>query len=90
MATVNLTDLIPNLTQADVAPDTENFVVDIEAASNPRAGEARMFTLRQIHDLFNVLLKRSNIQTRLTNEEEKTRVLQEKVAELEAWRPDIE
>ena len=46
MATHNLTDLIPNLTQADVAPDTENFVVDIDQASNPKAGEARMFTLR--------------------------------------------
>ena len=90
MGAVNLTDLIPNLTQADVAPDTENFVVDIDPASNPKAGEARMFNLRQIHDLFNVLLKRSNIQARLTTEEEKTRVLQEKVAELEAWRPDLE
>ena len=90
MATVNLTDLIPNLTQADVSPDTEDFVVSIDPETNPRAGEARMFNLKQIHDLFNVLLKRSNIQTRLTNEEEKVRVLQEKVAELEGWRPDIE
>ena len=90
MATHNLTDLIPNLTQADVSPDTEDFVVNIDPATNPKAGEARMFNLKQIHDLFNVLLKRSNIQTRLTNEEEKVRVLQEKVADLEAWRPDIE
>ena len=90
MATHNLTDLIPNLTQADVSPDTEDFVVNIDPATNPKAGEARMFNLKQIHDLFNVLLKRSNIQTRLTNEEEKVRVLQEKVSELEAWRPDIE
>ena len=70
MATNNLTDLIPGLTQADTAPDTEDFVVNIDEAKNPRAGEARMFTLRQIHDLFNVLLKRSNVQTRTTREEE--------------------
>ena len=90
MATNNITDLIPGLTQADTSPDTEDFVVSIDQTVNPRAGEARMFTLRQIHDLFNVLLKRSNVQARLTREEEKTRVLEEKVAELEAWRPDLE
>ena len=35
-------------------------------------------------------LKRSKVRARLTKEESCIRVLEEKVAALEAWRPDIE
>ena len=44
---VGLLDLVPNLTAEDIVPDTEGRTYDIEADPkvNPRAAEARMFTL---------------------------------------------
>ena len=89
---VGLLDLVPNLTTEDIVPDTEGRTYDIEAdpKENPRAAEARMFTLDQIQALFNVLLRRSHVRARLTTEEKAIRVLEAKVAELEKWRPDIE
>ena len=92
MAQISLTDLVPNLTQEDIMPDTEGRTYDIEAdpKTNPKAGQARMFTLDQIQALFHVLLRRSHVRSRLTTEEKAIRVLEAKVAELEKWRPDIE
>ena len=48
MAKVTLLDLVPNLTPQDVEPDTETNVIESDPATNPKAGEARMFTLEQI------------------------------------------
>lgn len=90
MAQISLTDLVPNLTQEDIMPDTDESVIMIDPTVNAKAGEARSFSLVQIQELFNVLLKRSNVQRRLTENEEATRVLEEKVAHLEQWRHDHE
>ena len=47
MENASLFDLVPNLTPDDVKPDTEGNAYDIEADPkvNPKAGQARMFTL---------------------------------------------
>ena len=89
---VKLRDLVPSLTPEDVLPDNEGkaYMIDADPATNAVAGKARMFTLDQLQDLFNVLLRRSHVRTRLTTEEKAIRVLEAKVAELEKWRPDIE
>ena len=89
---VGLRDLVPNLTEDDLKPDTEgqDFVIDADPATNPTAKQARTFTLETLQHLVNVQLRRSEVQARLTREEEKVKVLEAKVAELEKWRPDIE
>ena len=88
----SLLDLVPNLTPDDIKPDTDGNDYDIEAdpRTNPKAGQARMVTLDQMQALFHVLLRRSKVRARLTTEEKAIRILEQKVAELEKWRPDIE
>ena len=83
MAKPSLKDLIPNLTDADVVPDTDSPVIDVDPKTNPTAGEARTVTLSQIHDLFNVMLRRSKVRARVGENEESISVLQQKVEALE-------
>ena len=53
-------DIVPGLTEADTRPDTESgYVIDIAAEQNPEANKARMFSIHQIQEVFNVLLRRS-------------------------------
>ena len=56
MEKVALSDLVPGLSPEDVRPDTEGqaYVIQADPALNPKAGEARMFTLDQLQSLFNV------------------------------------
>ena len=61
MVQKRLIDLVPDLVEADVASDTGRLVINVDPATNPVAGEARTFSLKQIHDLFNVLLRRSQV-----------------------------
>ena len=49
-----------------------------------------MFTLQNLNHLFNVKLRRSDVRLRLDENDKATRVLEQKVAELEKWRIDIE
>ena len=67
MAKVKLSDLIPGLSAQDTSFDTDAPTIDIDPISNSKAGEARTFTLQQITQLCNVLLKRSNMQLRVTS-----------------------
>ena len=48
MAQISLTDLVPNLTQEDIMPDTDESVIMIDPTVNAKAGEARSFSLVQI------------------------------------------
>ena len=48
MAQISLTDLVPNLTQEDIMPDTDESVIMIDPTVNAKAGEARSFSLIQI------------------------------------------
>lgn len=50
MEKVSLLDLVPNLTPDDIKPDTDGRAYDIDAdpKTNPKAGQARMFTLDQL------------------------------------------
>ena len=48
MAKDTLRDLVPNLTEQDVLPDTEANVIEADPSQNPKAAEARMFTLEQM------------------------------------------
>ena len=49
-----------------------------------------MFTIQNLNDLFNVKLRRSDVRLRLDENDKATRVLEQKVEELEKWRIDIE
>ena len=49
-----------------------------------------MFTLQNLNHLFNVKLRRSDVRLRLDENDKATRVLEQKVEELEKWRIDIE
>ena len=89
MAEVTLCDLIPGLKPEDVLPDTDENPINSDPKVNTVCGEARMFTLDQIQHLFHALLRKSKVRSRLTTEEDKIRVLEAKVAELERWRPEL-
>lgn len=78
-----LVDFVPGITEMDVLSDTGHNLVDIDLASNTAATEARTYSLRQLAELFNVLLRRSGVQARVTKEEKATRVLEDKVEALE-------
>ena len=45
MANDKLSDLIPDVDDELAKPDTHNYTIEINPAENPKAGEARMFTL---------------------------------------------
>ena len=94
MEKVTLRDLVPCLTEDDIKPYTEegeaDYVIQADPKLNPKAGQARMFTLDQLQHLFNVQFKRTHLMKRMSVNEAATRVLEEKVAALESWRPDIE
>ena len=49
-----------------------------------------MFTIQNLNDLFNVKLRRSDVRLRLDENDKATRVLEQKVEDLEKWRIDIE
>ena len=49
-----------------------------------------MFTLQNLNHLFNVKLRRSDVRLRLDENDKATRILEQKVEELEKWRIDIE
>ena len=49
-----------------------------------------MFTIQNLNDLFNVKLRRSDVRLRLDENDKATRILEQKVEELEKWRIDIE
>ena len=67
----SLLDLVPNLTPDDIKPDTDgnDYDIDADPRTNPKAGQARMVTLDQMQALFHVLLRRSKVRARLTTEE---------------------
>ena len=94
MEKVTLRDLIPCLTEEDIKPYTEDgevsYVIQADPKLNPKARQARMFTLDQLQHLFNVQFKRTHLLKRMTVNEAAVRELEEKVAALEKWRPDIE
>ena len=56
-----ISDLVPGLTEDDIKPDTETYAIEIDPEKNPKACEARMLSLHQVQQLFNVLLKRSDV-----------------------------
>ena len=49
-----------------------------------------MWSLYQLHRLFQVQLRRSDVRNRLDINDDRTVVLENKVAELERWRIDLE
>lgn len=57
---------------------------------NKDAFDARVFSLRQFHQVFHLLLRRSKVRSRLDVNDSDTVVLQNKVDELEKWRIDLE
>ena len=75
MAQVTLCDLIPGLKAEDVVPDTDENPINSDPKVNPVCSEARMFTIDQIQHLFHVLLRRSKVRSRVTDEEDKVRIL---------------
>ena len=85
-----IVDLVPGLTEEDTKPDTETYSIEIDPQTNPKASEARMLSLHQVQELFNVLLRRSDVQTRLTTSEKHGSNLEERIVELENWRNDLE
>ena len=85
-----LADLLPGLTADDISSDTGVNVIDVDASSNPVSAEARTYSLQQLTGLFNVLLRRSAVQSRVTQEEKASRTLEAKVTELELWREELE
>ena len=50
----SIVDLFPGLNPTDIADDTGKNTLEVDSAKNARAGEARMFTLAQLHQLFSV------------------------------------
>lgn len=40
-----ISELVPGLTEADIAPDTETMTIESDPTSNPKANEARMFSI---------------------------------------------
>ena len=90
MPSQQMKDLIPGVSDADVEDDTGEDTIQLDPAQNPNAAQARMFTLQQLHDLFNVKLRRSDVRHRLDANDKATRVLEQKVDDLEKWRIDLE
>jgi len=82
MAETKLPSLLPGVTEDDLKSDTGAPVIDINPVTNPKATQARTFTIKQLTELFNVLLGRSAVQLRLTAEEEATKGLQAKLDRL--------
>ena len=70
MEKVTLRDLIPCLTEDDIKPYTEegdvDYVIQADPKLNPKARQARMFTLDQLQHLFNVQFKRTHLLKRTT------------------------
>ena len=85
-----LISLVPDLTETDVSDDTGSDTVTVNRDSNPNGAEARMFTLEQLNHFFNVKLRRSDVRYRLDENDKATRVLENKVDELEKWRLELE
>lgn len=75
-----MSELIP-AAPGDFADD---FAEAVELGE--RCQEARMVTVKQMVQLFNLLIKKSNVKKRLDRNDNDTRTLQQQVAELQAWR----
>ena len=43
-----ISDIVPNLTEEDIQPDTETYSIEIDPATNPKASEARMMSIHQV------------------------------------------
>ena len=84
-----LIDFVPGITVDDVRSDTGQHLVDIDPASNAAATDARTYSLRQLAELFNVLLRRSGVQARVTEAEKAASIVQEKVRVLEKWQEEL-
>ena len=41
----SLTELVPDLTEEDIKPDTETYCIEIDPEKNPKASEARMMSI---------------------------------------------
>ena len=82
--------MVPGLTEDDIKPDTETYAIEIDPGKNPKACEARMLSLHQVQQLFNVLLKRSDLQARLKTSEVHGSNLEDRILQLENWRNDLE
>ena len=82
--------MIPGIDDEDLEDDTGEDTIEIDVAKNPNSKQSRMFTLFQLHQLFNVQLRRSDVRFRIDENDKATRVLEDKVAELERWREDLE
>ena len=78
------------MTEEDLADDTGADTLELDAEKNPNSKQARMWTLYQLHRLFSVQLRRSDVRNRLDINDDRTVVLENKVAELERWRIDLE
>ena len=48
LAQEKITDIVPDLTEADIKPDTETYTIDINPETNPKACEARMLSIHQV------------------------------------------
>ena len=90
MPSQTIRELIPGIKDEDLLDDTGEDTIEVDITKNPVAKQSRMFTFIQLHQLFNVQLRRSDVRFRLDENDKATRVLEDKVAELERWRVDLE
>ena len=74
-ATFTIPQLIPDITEEDLVDDTGADTIQVDPNQNPIAGEARMVTLNQLHKLFSVQLKRSNVRARLDKNDSDAKLL---------------
>ena len=90
MPSKTLRDLVPGISEQDISDDTGVNSIEVDEITNPQAKVGHMFTLQNLNHLFNVKLRRSDVRLRLDENDKATRVLEQKVEELEKWRIDIE
>ena len=90
MPSQTIRELIPGIKDEDLLDDTGEDTIEVDITKNPVAKQSRMFTFIQLHQLFNVQLRRSDVRFRIDENDKATRVLEDKVAELERWRVDLE
>ena len=85
MGSERIIDLVGGVTSEDVKPDTDSDVIKL-----PANAESRTYSLQQLTELFNVLLRRSQLRQRVTNEEVAARAVEARITQLEAWKDDFE
>ena len=74
-ASDTMVDLIPEVKDEDMLDDTGADTIVLDVGANPKASELRMFTLKQMNQLFNIKLRRSDVRKRLDVNDEDTVVL---------------